>query len=427
MTTFLDDVARRVFIRALRGISQGRLHLVTPTGRMEFGSGEPAATLVVHHPRMFRRALTGGSIGIGESYMDGDWSTSAPDLTALVALMLRNASVIDTASAPLGWLASALGNLARTMRGNTRTGSRRNIHRHYDLGNDLFQLFLDKNLLYSCAYYQTPEDSLEQAQIQKLDRICRKLNLQPGDRVAEIGTGWGGFAVWAATRYGCHVTTTTISREQYEHARGWVASLGAAGRRIDVRFEDYRDLAGQYDKVVSIEMFEAVGLDHYDEFFRVCDRILKPGGQMLLQTITTDDWRFDAYRSEPDWIERYIFPGSELASLQAILQSMKAHTRLSLFHAENIGVHYALTLRAWRSRFLSRLSDVRALGYDERFIRMWDLYLAYCEAAFAERHIGNYQLLLTRAGVTGHLFEEPTAAPAVDDRVRVDADLQAVS
>lgn len=425
MTAWLDDAAGRLFIRALRGVSHGRLQLVTPTGRHEFGSGQPSATLVVHHPRMFRRALTGGSIGIGESYMDGDWST--PDLVGLVTLMLRNASVVDTASAPLGWLASALGNLTRRMRGNTRKGSRRNIHRHYDLGNDLFQLFLDKNLLYSCAYYQTPEDSLEQAQVQKLDRICRKLDLKPGDRVAEIGTGWGGFAVWAATRYGCDVTTTTISREQYEHARDWVASLGAPGRRVNVRFEDYRDLQGEYDKVVSIEMFEAVGLDHYDDFFRVCDRILKPGGQMLLQTITTDDWRFDAYRAEPDWIERYIFPGSELASLQAILGSLKAHTRLSLFHAENIGVHYALTLRAWRSRFLSRLADVRALGYDERFIRMWDLYLAYCEAAFAERHIGNYQLLLTRAGVTGRLFEEPNATLVAGESVRVDANLQAVS
>ncbi len=424
MTTWFDEAARRLFIRALEGISEGRLHLVTPTGRLEFGTGEPSATLVVHHPRMFRRALRSGGIGIGESYMDGDWST--PDLVGLVTLMLRNARVIDTASAPFGWFASAIGTLARRMRGNTRAGSRRNIHHHYDLGNDLFRLFLDRNLMYSCAFYQTPHDSLEQAQAQKLDRICQKLHLRPGDRVAEIGTGWGGFAVWAATRYGCQVTTTTISREQYEHAREWVATLGGDARRIDVRLEDYRDLTGEYDKVVSIEMFEAVGLDHYEEFFRACHRLLRPGGQMLLQTITTDDWRFDAYRAEPDWIERYIFPGSELASLEAILRTLKQHTHLQLFHAENIGVHYALTLREWRRRFLARLDEVRALGYDDRFIRMWDLYLAYCEAAFAERHIGDYQLLLTRSGVRGRLFGEPAAQPA-SLRAGTPDPLQAVS
>lgn len=405
MTTLLNRASRHLFLQALSRLREGRLEVSTPAGVYTFGSGAPTAVMQVHDERFFRRAVIGGSIGVGEAYMDGEWST--PDLTGLVTLMLRNADVLESASGPIGWLSDVVGNVSRGARGNSRAGSRRNIHRHYDLGNQLFSLFLDRNLLYSCAYYETTEDSLEKAQIQKLDRICRKLDLKPGDRVAEIGTGWGGFAVWAATRYGCHVTTTTISREQYEHATQWVASLGPSASLIDVRFDDYRDFSGEYDKLVSIEMFEAVGLDHYDEFFRTCDRLLKPGGTMLLQTITTDDWRFDAYRSKPDWIERYIFPGSELASVDAILASMKRQTTLGLFHAENIGVHYALTLHAWRERFHARREDVLALGYDERFIRMWDLYLAYCEAAFAERHIGNFQLLFSKAGNRGRLFDEP--------------------
>lgn len=412
MSTLLDRSARGVFLSALGGLREGSLTVVTDDLVHTFGNGTPTATLVVHRDRMFRRAVTGGSIGIGESYMDGDWST--PDLVGLVTLMLRNAAVLEEATGVFAWMGRVIGNMARRSRGNSRSGSRRNIHRHYDLGNDFFSLFLDRNLLYSCAHYETPGDSLEAAQIRKLDRICRKLDLKPGDRVAEIGTGWGGFAVWAATRFGCHVTTTTISRQQHDHAVRWVASLGSAAERIDVRFEDYRDFTGEYDKVVSIEMFEAVGLAHYDDFFRTCDRLLKPGGQMLLQTITTDDWRFDAYRSAPDWIERYIFPGSELASVEAILSSMRRHTHLGLFDAENIGVHYALTLRAWRSRFLAKLDEVRTMGYDERFIRMWDLYLAYCEAAFAERHIGNFQLVLTKAGVRGSLYGEPVPRTDAD-------------
>ncbi|MEQ1758076.1 MAG: cyclopropane-fatty-acyl-phospholipid synthase family protein [Vicinamibacterales bacterium] len=420
MSTLIDTSARRLFLGALEAMKSGSLRLEHAGQVQVFGDGAPAATLVVHRDRLFRRAIASGSIGIGEAYMDGDWST--PDLVGLVTVMLRNADVLDAASGPFAWLANAAGNIARMTRRNSRAGSRRNIHRHYDLGNDLFSLFLDRNLLYSCAYYERPDDSLELAQVQKLDRICLKLGLKPGDRVAEIGSGWGGFAVWAATRYGCHVTTTTISRQQYEHAKGWVASLGSAADRIDVRLEDYRDFTGQYDKLVSIEMFEAVGLAHYDEFFKTCDRVLKPGGQMLLQTITTDDWRFDAYRAAPDWIERYIFPGSELASVQAILTSVKNHTRLGLSHAENIGVHYALTLRAWRARFLSRLDEVRALGYDDRFIRMWDLYLAYCEAAFAERHIGNVQLVMTKTGVRGGLFDDPATTP---DRLHEPARLAA--
>lgn len=413
--------ARTAFLAGLNGLKGGTLTLRCPDRTYTFGDGDGLdGMLTVHNERFFLRALTGSDIGIGESFMDGDWST--PDVVPLARLMLRNRQAVDGGSRVVGLLHRLAGAVARRLRDNSITGSKRNIRQHYDLGNDFFRLFLDTQLsMYSCGYFGSPSDSLETAQARKVDRICGLLGLGPSDHVLEIGSGWGGFAAWASTHYGCRVTTTTISDEQYRYVRDLRASLGDAGARIEVLRADYRELTGRFDKVVSIEMFEAVGLAHYDDFFATCNRVLKPGGQMLLQTITTDDWRFDAYRSAPDWIERYIFPGSELASVQAILTSLKRHTKLGLFHAENIGVHYALTLRAWRARFLARLDEARALGYDERFVRMWDLYLAYCEAAFAERHIGNVQLLLTKAGVRGGLFEEPGARPALVDGLPLEA------
>ena len=245
------------------------------------------------------------------------------------------------------------------------------------------------------------------AQTRKIDRICRTLPLTPSDHVLEIGSGWGGFAVWASTRYGCHVTTTTISDEQFRHVREWRSRLGEAGSRIDALRADYRELTGQFDKVVSIEMFEAVGLNRYDDYFRAVDRLLAPDGAMLLQTITVDDQWFPKYHGTPDWIEKHIFPGGELASVGEVMTSLARTTSLSMYHAENFGTHYARTLHAWRVRFHKSLDRVRALGFDERFIRMWDLYLAYCEAAFLERHAGLFQMLLVKNGSQRTLFNEP--------------------
>ena len=404
---WVDARAVRAFVRAGEGLRGGRLMIVAGTGCVTMGDEvDPfAATLEVHRPRMFRRAMLGGTIGLGESFMDGDWSS--PDLVILLRLMLRNMAALDG----LGGVASAIAGLCakatRAWRDNTRVKSRRHIGRHYDLGNDFFRLFLDANLLYSCAVFEELEDTLEVAQIRKLDRICRKLQLGPDDRVLEIGTGWGGFAAYAATRYGCRVTTTTISRKQHEHAARWFASLDASGERITLLDRDYRELTGRYEKIVSIEMFEAVGFNHYDEFFGAVERLLAPDGAALIQTITVDDQRFEAYRAAADWVEKYIFPGGELAALGAILQSVARTTDMSLFHAENIGMHYTATLHAWRERFTARLPEVRALGYDDRFIRMWDLYLAYCEAAFAERYIGDYQLLLTKNRASRSLYGDP--------------------
>ena len=301
--------ARTVFLSALEGVRGGQLTLECPDRTYAFGSpGELDGTLVVRNERFFLRALTGSDIGIGEAFMDGDWTT--PDPVPLARLMLRNRRALEGRSRIAGAMHRLAGSIARRLRDNSLTRSREHIHRHYDLGNDFFRLFLDTELrMYSCGYFESARDSLEQAQTHKVDRICRALTLSPSDHVLEIGSGWGGFAAWAATRYGCRVTTTTISDEQYRYVCDLRSRLGEAGKRIDVLRSDYRELSGRYDKMVSIEMFEAVGLKHYDDYFGAVDRLLVPNGSMLLQTITVSDQWFPHYQGTPDWIEKYIFPG----------------------------------------------------------------------------------------------------------------------
>ena len=407
---YVDRWAEEAVLRSFQRLRHGGLLLETPSGARMFGGADGAATLRVHDPRFFRRAVAGAEIGLGESYMDGEWST--PDLVALVRLMLANQDVFAALTALPAWLSSRAEAIAHRWRDNTRPGSVRNIAYHYDLGNRFFELFLDHSRMYSSAVFASPGDTLEAAQQNKLRLICDKLDLRPGDRVLEIGSGWGGFAMFAASRYGCHVTTTTISAEQYDYVSDLIAHAGDVGARIEVRFEDYRDLRGRFDQIVSIEMFEAVGFRHYDEFFATCDRLLERDGVMLLQAITVDDWRFRDYLRSPSWIAKYIFPGAELASVAQILASMARVTTLTVHHAQQIGTHYARTLREWRARFHRRLADVRAQGFDERFIRMWDLYLGYCEAAFLERHIGDVQLLLARSATRRVLFDEPWSGPS---------------
>ncbi len=408
--------AKTAFLAGLGGVRGGTLTMECPDRTYRFGGhgghgGHDGhdrldGTMIVRDDRFFLRALTGSDIGIGESFMDGDWTT--PDLVPLSRLMLRNRRILDERGRVMGALNRLAGGIARRLRDNSLAGSRRHIHRHYDLGNDFFRLFLDAQLLmYSCGYFESAADSLEASQAQKVDRVCQKLGLGPSDRVLEIGSGWGGFAVWASTHYGCHVTTTTISDEQYRHVCEWRSRIGEAGSRIDVLRADYRELTGQFDKVVSIEMFEAVGLHHYDDYFKAVDRLLAPDGAMLLQTITVDDQWFPKYHGTPDWIEKYIFPGGELASVGEILKSLARTTSLSMYHAENWGTHYARTLRAWRARFHANRDRVRELGFDDRFIRMWDLYLACCEAAFLERHAGLFQMVMVKNGTQRALFNEP--------------------
>lgn len=404
--SLIDRWAESAVLSALAKIRTGTLRVALGANTHRFGDGgEPHASLDITDPRFFRRALTGGEIGIGESYMDGEWST--PDLVGLIDLMLANRDVLPELPRVAAWPGLIRDALGHRRRDNSRAGSRSNIRQHYDLGNEFFELFLDTNMMYSCAVYERSDDSLDAAQVNKLRTICQLLDLGPRDRVLEIGTGWGGFALFAATRYGCHVTTTTVSPAQHAYVADLLSRSPTAAARVDLRLDDYRDLTGHFDKIVSIEMFEAVGLRHYDEFFAACDRLLERDGMMLLQTITVDDWRFAEYRRTPNWIAKYIFPGAELAAVGEIVSSLTRVSRLNVHHARSIGRHYAQTLHHWRQRFHANLACVRGQGFDARFIRMWDLYLAYCEAAFRRRHINDVQLLLTKDASQRSLVGEP--------------------
>jgi cyclopropane-fatty-acyl-phospholipid synthase len=391
----------------LEKLRRGALEVICPERTYLFGEGGTGlrAAIAVHDERFFSRVLWGGDDAAGDSYVDGDWSS--PDPVAVVRLAARNLSELEGANPLLSSANRLLQRLRHRMNRNTVAGSRRNIQAHYDLSNDFFRLFLDRNMVYSSAVYRDAGDSLEEAQIEKLDRVCRKLRLGPDDHVLEIGTGWGAFALHASRNYGCRVTTTTISREQHDEARQLFNSAGESGARIELLLEDYRNLQGSFNKLVSIEMFEAVGLDHYDAFFSACDRLLTPDGSMLMQAITMNEHRFGAYRKQSDWIQRRIFPGAQLASIREILNSLVRSTRLSLYNVEDIGLHYAYTLAEWRRRFHESIGEVRALGFDERFCRMWDYYLAYCEGAFRERHISDIQLMLTKNANPAILYGEP--------------------
>jgi len=384
----------KLFCGSLKDVKDCSIHLRNGSTTQTFGeSGHSLkAELVIHNERFFTRAVLGNDVGVGEAYMDGDWSS--PDVVSVVRAAIRNMPKLDATNRLISMATRGLNFLRHLRNDNTETGSKKNIAHHYDLGNEFYQLFLDPSLAYSCAYYAPGEDSLEAAQVRKFETICRKLNLQPTDHVIEIGTGWGGFAAYAVKNFGCRITTTTISKEQHAYSANLFASLQTD--RIELLFEDYRNLTGKYDKLVSIEMFEAVGYKHYDEFFAVCEQLLKPDGKMLLQTITMNEQNFKQYLGQSDWIKKYIFPGGELASVLGILQSTTRVSSLQLVGAEDIGEHYALTLREWRRRFMDRLEEVRRLGFEERFIRMWDFYLAYCEAAFLEHYIGDAQLVMAK-------------------------------
>jgi cyclopropane-fatty-acyl-phospholipid synthase len=393
----LDRLLRQRLLQTLDGLQGGSLLVQEAAAQTTLGSadkgGELHARLTVHRTDFYRQAALNGSVGAGESYMDGDWDCD--DLVALMRLLVRNRDRLDAMDSGLarlgGWTMKALHQLTR----NTRSGSRRNIAAHYDLGNALFRLFLDDNLMYSSAIYTRDDESLEDASLRKLDRICQKLRLAPGMHVMEIGTGWGGFALHAAGRYGCHVTTTTISEEQYALASQRVRQAGLEDR-ITLLKQDYRDLSGQYDRVVSIEMIEAIGHQYLETYFAKIASLLTPEGEALVQAITIEDHRYLQARDSVDFIKRHIFPGSFIPSVSAMTSAIGRASDLRLFNLEDIGPSYALTLRDWRQRFMARLDQVRALGYDARFIRMWEFYLAYCEAGFRERSIGDVHLWLTR-------------------------------
>jgi cyclopropane-fatty-acyl-phospholipid synthase len=355
----------------------------------------PPAELVIHDASTWRDLLTGGSIGAAESYVAGDWSS--PDLVALLQFFTRNVDRMNAFEDKFSWVTKPALKGLHWLNRNTPGGSRKNIEAHYDLGNELFEIFLDPTMMYSSAIYPTAASTLEEGAVHKLDTICRKLDLGPGDRVIEIGTGWGGFAIHAAKHYGCHVTTTTISREQLELARQRVQAEGLDDR-ITLLFDDYRDLIGQFDKLVSIEMIEAVGPQYLDSYLEQIDRLLKPDGLALVQAINMPEQRYRRALKNVDFIQRFIFPGSFIPSFGAILESVRKETKLVLTHAEDIGFHYARTLSDWCKRFTANRSRIQSLGYDERFQRLWHFYFAYCEAGFRERAIGVSQIILAKPG-----------------------------
>lgn len=391
----LDSLARRGLLGKLQQLHSGQLTVIDGQQQYRFGKPDVAldVTITVNHPEFYSDLAFGGSVGAGESYIQGNWQCS--DLTRLVRLFLRNRDVLDDLDSRWSRLNAPLYRMLHWLNRNTRTGSRRNIEAHYDLGNELFAQFLDKSMMYSCAIYPDSTSNLEQAAAYKLDHICRKLHLQPSDHILEIGTGWGGFAIHAATHYGCKVTTTTISREQYDYARHKIQELGL-GDRIELLLSDYRDLQGQYDKLVSIEMIEAIGHQYQDTYFAKCSELLKPDGMMLLQAITIADQRYEAALRSVDFIQHFIFPGSFIPSVSGMANSIAHSTDLKIFNLEDIGPHYARTLADWRQRFIASLTQVRQLGYSEAFIRMWEFYLCYCEGGFEERAIGDVQILLTK-------------------------------
>lgn len=388
--------ARRILFSQLKKLSKGCIVIIEQgkdaSASESFHFGEALkqgddlyAEMHVHDSTCYADIVTGGSIGAAEAYMTGDWTT--PDLTMMMRVMVKNMAVLDQMDSGLVTLSRPVLKWFHRLNENTEKGSRRNIAAHYDLGNDFFQLFLDSSMMYSSGIFPSQQATMAEASETKLRRICDKLQLNANDKVIEIGTGWGGFALFAAQHYGCHVTTTTISQQQYLLAKARVEEAGLQDK-ITLLTEDYRNLKGQYDKLVSIEMIEAVGWEYYDTFFSTCSDLLKPSGSMLIQAITIEDQRYERAKRDVDFIKKYIFPGSCIPSINALSTAAMNSSDLRLIHLDDFAQHYARTLKAWAVALQENIEQARAQGYSEDFLRMWFFYLSYCEGGFAERAIG---------------------------------------
>ena len=383
-------IARALFLRAARTLPVGSLSVVLPDGRTAVAGRPDAPRMMVHRDEFFHRLGAHGRIGFGEAYMAGDWSADdlAGTLTAFAASLGR------LAPAPFRRIGRVLDRRLPAHEENTPEGAARNIARHYDLSNELFALFLDETMTYSCAVFE-PGDTLETAQRRKYEALAELADVGPGHHVLEIGTGWGGMAIHLATTRGCRVTSATISQAQAALARDRIAAAGV-GHLVDVVLRDYRAIKGTYDRIVSVEMFEAVGERYWPAFFACCDRYLRPGGAMAMQTITMPHHRFLATRRTYGWVHKYIFPGGLIPSEAAIGRALREGSTLRVAATSEIGHFYTKTLRMWRERFVVRADEVAALGFDTTFRRMWEFYLAYCEAGFATGALGNVQLRLAR-------------------------------
>lgn len=396
-TSTIARLARNGLLAKLAGLRRGRIELFEGDRCHSFGvvtEAFPAPVKVrVHRPEFYGDIAFGGSIGAGESYMLGLWDCD--DLVQLIRIMAANREVLESLEGGTAWFKKPFYQLSHWLHRNTVKGSRRNIHAHYDLGNDFFRLFLDDTLMYSSAVFADDAMGLKEGSEHKLDLICRKLDLKPGDHILEIGTGWGGFAIHAASHYGCRVTTTTISDAQHQLAGERIRELGLEDR-ITLLKEDFRNLHGQYDKLVSIEMIEAIGEANIGNFFDVCNRCLKPGGTLVIQAITIADQLFASYRKSVDFIQHFIFPGGFLPSLGLLAEQAGRRSQLKVQHVENIAPHYARTLRLWRENFHRNAEAILGLGYSREFIRLWDFYFCYCEAGFLEHSTGNLQMVLRK-------------------------------
>jgi cyclopropane-fatty-acyl-phospholipid synthase len=392
-----DRIGRAGFLRFLNQLQEGGLVLRTPDGNERFfgdWNSPNRKELVVLDYKFFRRLVKDGDIGFGESYMAGEWTSN--DLTGLLRLFVENRRLLQSKTVIRSGVARLASRMRHALRRNTLRGSRKNIQEHYDLGNDFYRLFLDQEtMFYSCAHFESETDSLKDAQLRKAHDLIRKADLKEDEHVLEIGCGWGGFAIEAVKQTGCRVTGITLSEEQLKLARERVESEGLSDR-ITFELIDYRHVEGSFDKIVSIEMLEAVGHEYFGTFFATCDRLLKPDGKAVLQVITIPDERYEQYRRRTDWIQKHIFPGGLLPSVPILRKAMEQASTLRITDLEDIGPHYAPTLAEWRKRFTAHHEKLLELGYDDVFQRKWIYYFSYCEAGFATRYIGNHQLVLER-------------------------------
>ena len=395
--TFLTSVFKNGLKKKLSHLNVGCISVVDGVDKFSFGDpgSELQVNVQVHSQEFYVMTGSGGAMGIAEAYILGYWTSD--DVVMLMRIILKNRSILLSLNNGFAKILSPINKLIHRSRQNTLKGSKENILAHYDLSNDFYKLWLDPTMTYSCAYFKDTNTTLEDASIEKLDRMCRKLKLSEKDNILEVGTGWGSFSIHAAKNYGCSITTTTISDAQYEYAKARVLEEGLESK-INVINKAYRKLDGQYDKIVSIEMIEAVGYEYISEYFRKLSSLLKPDGLMALQGITYNDQNFDTYKDSVDFIKKYIFPGSCLISISQIIDVIKNKTDLSMIDMEDITRHYAETLNRWRKNFMSVLPEVKEMGYSKAFINMWEFYFLYCEAGFLERNIGDVQMVFAKSG-----------------------------
>lgn len=387
---------KKIVFNQLHKITKGSLTLKDASSSYTFGDQKNIklhAEILIHNPRFYRFVVFGGSIGCSEAYMSDYWSS--PNLTNVIRLFAINPQLTDELESKFNILLKPFFRVIHRLNKNSQRNSKRNISAHYDLSNNFFKLFLDESMMYSSAIFKTRNQTLKAASLNKLDIICQKLNLKPTDHVVEIGSGWGGFAIFAAENYGCKVTTTTISQQQFSYTRDLI-NKKKLGKKITLLFEDYRNLEGKYDKLVSIEMIEAVGHHYYHEYFKKINTLLKPDGIALIQAITIRDQRYSQALQNVDFIQKYIFPGSCIPSIEIIQKNLTKETDMIISDLENINHHYAKTLNLWKKAFNKNQNKIIKLGFDERFIRMWNFYFSYCEGGFAERAINDFHILMSK-------------------------------